>query len=227
MRRFLSIALAATSVFISSKALAFDVVLTGGVALDLPSYRGFGTTNTTLTASKVTPGIGFTGGMFFWLPFARVFRFETGASLLNRSYDVTLDGTQLSQAFNQSYTEHFKMLHVPFLVRLGPPRWFSLGFGGYFARGLGDVKTTNNRTTIGNVPSTTPDTNNSYETEFYKRNDWGLEASLAIEIPMTKSFGILTDARYLYSLTDIGSTSAGAKIEFRDLLLLVGARFVF
>lgn len=162
--------------------------------------------------SSSTLGLG--GGLQWETRLYRKFTFETGLLYFQRNYTYSGDKTN---------SESLDFLQLPVLIRY-PLLWglFSVGFGGYYGRYLGTVEDTS---TSG---SSTVVTQNSYAYEGHTTSDYGLLASLRLNIAWdddeTQSHRkFFVDARYAYGLADNSLTSTS--LSYSDFQILIGLTF--
>ena len=203
----------------ASQAQALELLILGGPTISDPSFtqssqEGINTVTNSATAS----GVGFTVGVLARIPISDAFQLETGLSYLQRNYTISVIGS-----LNYSFDETLKGIHIPVLVRTHLIENLSVGLGGYFVHELGDVYDTN--LVVDN--NSEPDQANSYNADQYNRNDFGLEGSIAYDLPVLPQFGdfysLTVDIRYLFGLTNFGSGSA-TSLNTRDVLFTAGVR---
>jgi hypothetical protein len=150
--------------------------------------------------------VGFGGGAVLDFHLMERTQFEVGGLYINRKIDDTTLGTITSS----------HAIQVPVLLRFYLHPMISIGFGGYWAHGVGNI---NNEDSNGNVLSTA-----SYGDDGFKTNDYGLVGSVAVRFPITQTMRLLVDARYNYGLSNIENDSS-ATINNRDIQALVGFQF--
>jgi hypothetical protein len=153
--------------------------------------------------------VGFGGGAVLDFHLMERTSFEVGGLYINRKLDDTTAGTITSS----------HAIQVPVLLRFYLHPMISIGVGGYWAHGVGNI---NNEDSNGNILST-----GSYADNNTKVNDEGLVGSVAVRFPITQTMRLLIDARYNYGLTNVYTDplSSGATSKDRDIQALVGFQF--
>lgn len=191
------------ALFILSQSLFAGVSLipAGGIGLLTPKYEVSGTALT--PAGK----IGITAGLGLGIPLYKALEFEIGAYYAQRKYEIGISGITI--------TQEFPMLLAPALFRIRPGRYFSIGFGGYFATKAGKIKTTALSIT----------TESEWDAAGAEDMDYGLMGSITFEIPLGKSAYFVIDGRYLFGLQDVAKAS-DVKLNLSDIEALGGFRFV-
>lgn len=91
-------------------------------------------------------------------------------------------------------------LQVPVVVRIWTNQYLSFGFGGHYTYALS-----------GDVPAT--------------RGDYGALASVAVELPITKTVNFVADGRYIYGVADGAPDDDALVIRQNEIQVLVGFRF--
>jgi hypothetical protein len=153
--------------------------------------------------------VGFGGGAILDFHLMERTSFEVGGLYINRKVDDTTVGTITSS----------HAIQVPVLLRFYLHPMFSIGIGGYWAHGVGNI---NNEDSNGNITSTV-----SYAANDTKTDDEGLVGSVAVRFPLTQTMRLLIDARYNYGLTNVYTdpSGVGATSKNRDIQALVGLQF--
>jgi hypothetical protein len=153
--------------------------------------------------------VGFGGGAILDFHLMERTQFEVSGLYINRKTDDTTTGVITSS----------NAIQVPVLLRFYLHPMFSIGVGGYWAHGIGTVKTEDSG---GDVTST-----GSYASQSLKTNDDGLVASVAVRFPITQTMRLLVDARYNYGLSNVYTDplGTGGTSKNRDIQALVGLQF--
>lgn len=133
---------------------------------------------------------------------------EFGAIYQGRKYDDTTSGFTISS--NQ--------IQIPVLIRFNLIPMLSIGAGGYWETGSGDI-------------TATSDSNGSTTTFTYsalgvKQSDFGLIGSVRLHFPMGPGMHFLVDGRYNYGLTNT-STAANTTVTMKGYQVLAGFSFGF
>lgn len=126
------------------------------------------------------------------LPVGGKVHFEPGLFYLNRSWQKT-NTTAFGQTADTTYTN--TLLQAPVMLRVWPVPFASFGLGGYYSRYISKV---NASADIGGSTRTRTMSNADLGIGL---DDWGLVASLGFDIPMSKTFGVLAEARATQSLS--------------------------
>jgi len=117
--------------------------------------------------------------------------------------------TQKVEALGVTQTR--KGINVPVMLRFHLLPLVSLGVGGYFTNGIGDI---DNNGTSG-----------SYDASGMKKTDAGAIGSLRIAIPAGLA-SVVLDGRYQYGLSNqIKNTAGNASIKTRNIQVLAGLMF--
>lgn len=111
-----------------------------------------------------------------------------------------------------------KWLSIPVLARYHVIKdYFNVGLGGYWARGIGDYKTS---TTTDGV---TTSLSQSYEKQMVHRSDYGLTISVVGSYPVGETFMITGDVRYQYGLRNLSTNpNNDSELSTRNCLALLG-----
>lgn len=178
-----------------SPALASEVGILGG----------FNSFNPSVTNTSTTPKLGHTFGFMF--------QFVPGP--IDLELDV-LYASKKVEAGGATFT--LNSIQFPLMVRLAPLPIISVGFGGYYQMGVGNVTTERN----GVSASTDYNTTIFYTTLGLKRNDYGAIGSVRLKLPLGGA-NLIADLRYLYGLQDnLLPASSSASVKYRSLDALVG-----
>jgi hypothetical protein len=160
------------------------------------------------TTSSAKLGIG--GGAQLELMLGQVVGLELGGLYLQRKFSTTDSLLAITAESTFTYVQ------IPLQVRFWLGRFVTLGVGGYYAMGLGDIKST----ALG-IPITT-----TYAAAGTKTSDYGLLGSLGFNIPLGTSVAILAEGRYAYGMQDLNVTKDPAgTAKWRDMQALIGLRF--
>ena len=224
MKKYAAFSAIFSLILTSINAHAVSISLLAGVNADAPSFTQNSTSSITVTSSSASANASFTGGVLLGFDLSASLSFETGLTYLPRAYSETITGLSGLNSYTASVNESVTMLHIPFLLRVNPNSIFSFGAGGYYARGIGDVSDNNGSLTLGGSTTSIPNSVNSFEYEQYNRNDFGLEGSINVRIPMSAGLAFLIDIRFLYGLTNIGAGSSES-LSYRDIMALGGFQF--
>jgi hypothetical protein len=155
------------------------------------------------TAAGYGGGTAFGGGIFASVPFLPAFRIESGLFYVPELYST----------FSTVYM--FNELQVPILVRFTPIPFLSVGAGGYVGLGIGNVSITS---------GTNASTSTTYQQQFLTQFDWGLVASVQLDLPLSPEWSILADARYQFGLQDMNST-VNSGTYTGGLMVLAGVKY--
>jgi hypothetical protein len=186
------------------------IILAAAVS-PLPASAGrlavFGIGNQYDTATDATVSathkakLGLGGGLSFEIPLGPRLGLDIGAGYVQRKQE--LGGILVNSA---SYVQ------APVLLRLWFSRNFSLALGGYYAKGIGTMKTD----TAG-VVTTAPLT-----TE--QKSDYGGVGAVGLNFPLGSGTAFLVEGRYDYGFKDLDPTAT--KVTTREMQALVGFRFL-
>ena len=146
-----------------------------------------------------------------------VFGVEVGVSYL------TSEGTtMLSQSgVTVDISPKWSYVQIPLLARMNLGRVVSLGLGGYYNKAVGKLVTTSQGTTV----------EGSFDDALasglpMKSSSYGALASLAFDIPLGASAGLVIDGRYALGLADVSLDSSvnGYSWKPSDIQAYVGIR---
>lgn len=206
---------------IASQVNALDVLILGGPTISDPAFTqsSVPSQNLSVTDSATASGVGLTVGALVRYPIAPDFDIESGITYLQRNYTISVIGS-----YDYSFDETLKGIHIPLLARYHVIEHLSVGLGGYWVHELGDVYDSN----VIAPGQSGGNQDNSYDADQYNRNDFGLEGSIAYDLPiLTQQYGDLysatVDIRYLLGLTNFGSGSA-TSLQTRDALFTAGIK---
>ena len=168
-----------------------------------------------------SPGVEYSGetsygaGLLLESRIVPMFGFEIGALYAPRKFSYS---TAVPNA--TTVTSSAKVYEFPVALRLHLGRNFSLGFGGYYAMGKGDI--TQETTSAAGASSQTV----SYASQSQTDSDYGLLGSIQAGFRLTPLTHLVFDARYLMGLKN-NSTIAGSDRKYNDLELLAGLQLGF
>lgn len=175
-----------------------EITVLGGINMAKPSVS---TTPATTTASSNALGLGLLWGKKFG---AGMFGIETGLFYFQEKF----------AAFSMDWKT--KRLHVPLMFRLNPVKFLSIGAGGYYENGTGDVDVSALGVTV----------TQSYADSGLKKSDYGLDFDLRIKIPFGPMVAFVIDGRYQLGLAErLKDTTGGASYKSRSIQALGGFSF--
>ena len=161
------------------------------------------------------PATTFGGGALFELRMVPLIGLEFGALYAPRkaAYSTVTPAVANITVTGNGY-------QFPALLRLHLGRFFSLGVGGYYAKGKGDV-----------TVETEMNGNKTTQQETYAQlqqsdSDYGIATSLALTTRLAPLTYFLLDGRYLIGLKNT-SLAAGGERKFNDMQVLAGLQFGF
>ena len=157
--------------------------------------------------------VGLGGGALVDFGILPMLSFQVGGLYVTRTYTDTVGAVVI--------TDQLHYLEVPAQFRLMLGRVFSVGLGGYWAVGMGNITQTNGSVTNSNV---------TYGNFGLKNHDLGLIGSLNAAIPLGAMVQLYAEGQYLYGLqnelTDAAITaSPTSSYKNRDIQFLLGLRF--
>ncbi len=117
---------------------------------------------------------------------------------------------------NVNTTLNFRELQIPILLRFNFDPWLSLGAGGYFSFGEGQVSTAANGGTI----------RQSYDAAGIASTDEGLAVSLKAKLHITDGWSFVIDSRFEYGLKNRALTS-GDDYETRSIQVFGGLGYEY
>lgn len=141
--------------------------------------------------------------------------FELGALYLRRNIKMHYTLSSVTT----TYDIKTQTLQFPALFKLWLTPYFSIGLGGYYNKGIGNLKYT---TTVGSASST--ETSSSYSSFGVTTQEYGFAASLGGAIPLSNTIAFILDGRYYYGLASSASRSSDS-FKVSDAQLLLGLRF--
>jgi hypothetical protein len=192
--------------FYSYQVNATNFNLVGGLAIPSAS-------NTPSSTYVSTPlAMAYGGGIlidFNMVP--KLLAFEWGVLYMPRGYQYSFSG-------GSSTTLTLTTLQIPAVFRIYVLPAISIGIGGYYSYGIGNIGVS----TAGSS-STLP-----YGTGSLSNGDYGFLASLGIKIPLGGSWlSLIADGRYLYGLSNVNQQTVPPfpkAINLQDFQVLVGIR---
>jgi hypothetical protein len=158
-----------------------------------------------------TAETGLGGGATLEFQPAPMWTFEIGALYSERKYKTT------NALTSTTVTTSGRGLHVPLTLNYWLGKIFFLGAGGYYSRGIGDIRL---ETTTAGV---TTNSSTSFEAAGSTRHDYGVVGSMGFEIPMGATAALLVNGRITQSILD--NDKGPDTLKFRDIQGLVGFRF--
>lgn len=122
---------------------------------------------------------------------------ETGFFIARRRYELNV----VKNGKETISGNDFFYYQIPALLRLRVARYFSIGAGGYYSRFFPAVS----------HPG-------------FRNDDYGLQASLRLQLLPSQSVGFALEARYSYGLQNT-ALSSSETLHNRDLMVLIGLTF--
>lgn len=168
-----------------------------------------------------SPGVEYSGetsygaGVLLESRLVPMFGFEIGAMYAPRKFSYS---TAVPTATTVTSTS--KVYEFPAAFRFHLGRNFSLGFGGYYAMGKGNLT----QQTTSDAGSSTQ--NVTYASQGQTDSDYGLLGSAQIAFRLTPLTHLVFDGRYLMGLKN-NSTIAGSDRKYNDFELLAGLQLGF
>jgi hypothetical protein len=224
----------------STSARALDLTAVGtfqGSELSTGLAGGFDTAtigSTTFTNNGFNIGSSFGGGVLLSQTVIPNFYIETGFLSLPRSMSQIVN---LTGNVNSSLTANlnFAYWQIPVLFRAHFLEMFTLGFGGYYAHAVGNIKysDTASNSALNTALAQEGTLYQGYEQAGISRSDYGLLYAIGADIPVPVPFiplSIYLDARYALGLKDIHAgqftavnlANSGDVNRWHDFQLLVG-----
>ena len=204
------------SLMLSEAQASIRLSLVGALNFSAPALQsstqtqGGATANITGTSASIAAGVGVLGD-YSLLPNLEL---ELGFLYMPRQYmiDTTVSGS--APVTGQLVTYFFeKKAQIPLLVRFWPLSFLSVGAGGYFEQGIGDIAIT---------PALSSTTDyESYEFEGINRSDFGLIGSVQSKVMLGAGLNWIADLRYVFGLTNV-DTSGTPSYYYRDVQFLTG-----
>jgi hypothetical protein len=194
-------------------AFGFDISVVGGgtlgseqVTAGAPYPFGIG------FVSK--SGIAFGGGALLAVPLMEsVLDLELGALMMPRKNTLVASGPALASEISSEET--MPTFQVPVMIRLNLIKIISLGGGVYYWWGTGMITQASGGSS----------SSHTWSDAGYNARDYGFTASVAVTMPILPKLGLRLDARYLYGMTNL-STTSGITYETRDLQILAGLQLM-
>ncbi|MDR3607935.1 MAG: outer membrane beta-barrel protein [Oligoflexia bacterium] len=152
------------------------------------------------------------GGAYLDLPLVRRVSLQIGALYVPHKTDFV----------SASQTVTANSVQVPALLNFHFNRFLTFGFGGYYARYIGQFRETNDSTGI--------QSNSNYSDVGLMDSDYGVVGSVAMHVPVAHTVDFTVDGRYNYGLKNLVSdpslTPGGLSSEkTRDIQVLAGFTF--
>jgi hypothetical protein len=200
MRNKIFFFILATCCWVSS-AEAFDLGVVGAANMTMPTFGNSSVTYN--TSGQVTLGFGALVGF----DILKAFQLEGAVLYIPRSYN------------NGLQTTTFTMLEIPVVFRFTALKFINFGAGVYYATGLG-----NYNIQVNTVSSSTAA---DYTATGINRTDFGVLASVGLNIPLLPELKLLADLRYYLGLQNLYVNPSAGTFNLRDLQLLAGIKFSF
>ncbi len=182
-------------------ARAFEIGGLIGPSFNSPSVSVSGSTSIQGGFS-----IGSTGGVFIGMGILPMIGVELGTFLSRRSLATELGAI--------TATQYFTSVHVPLLLRINLPIFFSISAGPYLNHSFGSVTQK-----VGAAEAS-----GFYSDAGLRTLDGGLLASIRWSKSIVPLISFLVDARYKLGLSNL-SSAAGSTVKTRETEILVGAGF--
>lgn len=151
--------------------------------------------------------LGLTAGISARYDLTEKISVEGGGFFSQREHDYWVDQIGTHQKFHQ--------VIVPAQIKFHTSPYTSIGVGGYGALGVGSVYSQTQGSTK----------NASYSEASLDRFDYGMIASMTLDVPIAESLFFVAEGQYLYGLNNLSQASQG-KLKFRDIRALLGARIL-
>jgi hypothetical protein len=207
-------------------AVAMAVVTTSLLSAESASATTFKVLGAMdLISSSPTGGSGFTinsttGKMMFGGGVAAVFGgpafgLEVGANYLTRS--ATINYTD--SGGTGEFTAKWSSLQIPVLFRLNLGHVLSVGLGGYYSKALGTLSLSSGGVT---QSLAFDDSTTNFP---MKGSEYGGLASVAVDLPLGASTGLVIDGRYSLALSEVSENTTGYTWKPKDIQAFVGLRF--
>jgi hypothetical protein len=182
-----------------------------GYAVNLTAVGALGVGNASVSSSAgfssgfLTSSYG--AGILLNFKMARSGSVELGLLYVPRGFQASFsDGTTAAYTFNT--------VQVPLAFRYDILKTVSIGIGGYFSHGIGNIA----------IVGTDSTSQLAYGDGTYGADDSGGLVSLGLKFPLIKVLSLIVDGRYLYGLQNV-SKVPGVTTYLRDLQVLGGIRF--
>jgi hypothetical protein len=229
----------------TTKTFAFDITAVGSFQdSNLTTNNGGGNDSAvsdgvTITNNGFSSGTAFGGGVLISERSVLVpsFSIETGFLYLPRSMSETQTFSDGPVSGTISENLNFNYWQLPVLARLHFQELFSVGFGGYYAHSMGNIKYTyssSNAAVQAALPSGTQYA--GYQSNGIAQTDYGLLFAFGANVPIpATSLSIYGDARYALGLkniqtgqlTSINTNDSSDNNKWHDIQLLVGLSYSF
>lgn len=183
----------------TTPAFSFVVTEFGAVNMTWPTYST--AQDPSLFAS---PGFGVGGGITLSYRIWENLDIEPGILYIGRVFNTYSSQTGAGGV-------SFSTGQIPLLLRYWFNRSYSVGLGGYWAHGFGNITKNSSLTGFPNLSW-------SYE-------DFGIQASFRYLTPISTMLNFVFDGRVNFGFTAIDSTS-GNNLQFRELQTWVGLAVV-
>ena len=190
----------------------WSTIFFGAILFITPSHANewgvLGGINFANTSIKTEPGdgpvatssnAGFIGG----------FSFKTSLTILTLEADALFVKKVVTEGVLSTGSN---ALEVPAFVRFTFFPFFNAGLGAYYSVGLGDIQ--RGVTTL------------SYGAAGRNKSNFGLNASLQMELPIAPRISLIGDLRYIFGLTE-ESAFANQSVKTRELQFLAGVSYEY
>jgi hypothetical protein len=207
----------------SAHALSVSAVGTGNFTSAKTDPATTTVSGTELTQSSGKASLGIGGGALLGISAGTFLELEIGALKIARKYEVktaTASSTDLS-----TYTQG--AVQLPLLLRFNLLPFLSIGAGGFYNLGMGDIKKSSVETASDGTVETSS-SKGSFSSFGLKKNDFGALVSLGIYVPVAPKISFIVDGRYALGLSDVnanpGSSTPVVKQKYTDIQVLAGLR---
>ena len=199
-------------VFWLHSSWALDVTLLGGLSLSSPTTSTLPTGASTAVPLTVKGSSQTAFGILLDKHISRMFALETGAIYSKDKFNATYQSS-----INNDFASN--TLQVPLLLRFTGFRFISVGVGGYWGYGAGDITLTDHITSANSGVS-------SYSAESESKTDYGALFDARIRIPIGIRLGLVIDGRYLMGVKERETvTTGGATYKTKMMQVLAGLNF--
>jgi hypothetical protein len=231
----------ATAALNPSKTFAFNITAVGSFQdSNLTTNYGGGNDSAvsdgvTFTNNGFNSGTAFGGGVLLSQFLGPYFSIETGFLYLPRNMSETETFSDGPVSGTVSENLNFYYWQVPVLARFHFADLFSIGFGGYYARAMGNIKYTfssSNAAVQTALPSGTQYA--GYKSNGISQTDYGLLFAFGANVPIAATgLSIYGDARYALGLkniqtgqlTSLNSNDSSDNNKWHDFQLLAGLSY--
>lgn len=207
----------------SAQAAPIGVAIVGAAQSSDVSISNQPTTATvsgvpiTNIATTTKPKLGFGGGLLFDTMMASRLGLELGVLYGARKTESITSYTALGVNTSTDSISEARFVQLPLLARLWLHPMLSVGAGGYYAQGVGQVSNKNQ--------STGATTKESFQDAGLKKTDYGILGSVQLRLRLSMAATLLLDGRYTQGLANVSATSDGTVKKFHEVQGLVGFAF--